>query len=188
MDNATGILRKEHDAILKMLEVTEAVAKRLDSGAGVPPATLGQLQEFFRVFADTCHHGKEEDLLFPALEKKGMPRGGGPIGVMLVEHDQGRSLIKQMVEAADAYQQNAKDAAIRWSKAARGYAELLRNHIAKENDVLFVMAERMLSRQDQERLAEEFEKVEVEKLGEGTHERLHGMIGEMVREFLNPKA
>jgi hemerythrin-like domain-containing protein len=188
MNNATGILRKEHDAILRMLEVTEEVARRLDSGASVPPTTLRQLHEFFRVFADTCHHGKEENLLFPALEKKGMPREGGPIGVMLTEHDQGRAFIKQMVEASQAYSQNAKDAGLRWSKAARGYSELLRNHIAKENEVLFVMAERMLSPTDQEKLADEFEKVEIEKIGAGTHERLHGLIGEIVREFLKPKA
>lgn len=184
MKNATGILRQEHDAILKMLDVTEEVAQRLESGVDVSAATLHRLHEFFRTFADTCHHGKEEDLLFPALEKKGMPRQGGPIHVMLVEHDQGRALIKQMVEAAEAYEQNPKNAALRWSKAARGYAELLRNHIAKENDVLFMMAERMLSPQDQEKLAEEFEKVETEKIGGGTHERLHGVMGELVREFL----
>ena len=60
MDTATGVLRKEHDAILRMLDVTEEVARQLDRGARVAPETLAGLLEFFRLFADRCHHGKEE--------------------------------------------------------------------------------------------------------------------------------
>ena len=90
MATATEILRKEHDAILRMLEVTEQVAEQLDRGEKVAPQTLDGLLEFFRLFADQCHHGKEEELLFPALERKGMPRQTGPIEVMLIEHDHGR--------------------------------------------------------------------------------------------------
>src|SRR3974390_476213 len=86
---ATDILRKEHDVILKMLDATDAVGRRLvlsEKGLPDPP---GGLLDFFLLFADLCHHGKEEDLLFPLLEKKGIPRGGGPIGVMLSEHGRG---------------------------------------------------------------------------------------------------
>ena len=71
---ATDVLRREHDAILRMLEVTELVAEQLDQGEKVKPETLDGLLEFFRLFADRCHHGKEEELLFPALERKGLSR------------------------------------------------------------------------------------------------------------------
>ena len=184
MPEGTGILRKEHDAILKMLTATEAAAHRIQSGGTVPTETLEGLIEFFRLFADRCHHGKEEDLLFPLLQEKGMPRAGGPIGVMLAEHDQGRSLIKQMADASEAYQAGATGSGSPWAEAARGYCTLLRGHIDKENDVLFVMAERMLSPAEQGELAESFEKIEVEKMGVGTHERLHAMMDNMVKEFL----
>ena len=184
MENATEVLRKEHKGILKMLDVTEEVARRVDAGQQVAPEALANLLEFFRLFADRCHHGKEEDLLFPRLQEKGMPRAGGPIGVMLAEHDQGRALVKQMAEAAEAYQAGKTEAASRWVAAAQGYGELLRGHIDKENTVLFVMAERMLTPAEQKELAEEFERVEVEKMGAGTHERLHAMMDKMVAEFL----
>jgi len=187
MDNATEVLRKEHKGILKMLDVTEEVARRLDAGQQVAPEKLASLLEFFRLFADRCHHGKEEDLLFPLLQEKGMPRAGGPIGVMLAEHDQGRSLVKQMAEVSEAYKSGATGAGSRWAEAARGYCTLLRGHIDKENDVLFVMAERMLSSAEQGKLAEGFEKIEVEKMGAGTHERLHAMMDKMVAEFLGKK-
>src|SRR3989304_1422677 len=101
MTTATGVLRQEHDAILRMLEVAEAVARQLDRGENVPADTLAGLLEFFRLFADRCHHGKEEDLLFPLLEKKGLPRAGGPLGGMLGEHERGRPPVRRMGGAAD---------------------------------------------------------------------------------------
>ncbi|MFB3127626.1 MAG: hemerythrin domain-containing protein, partial [Candidatus Acidiferrales bacterium] len=102
MNTATAILRQEHDAILRMLDVTDAIVQQLERNQRVAPETLAGVLEFFRLFADRCHHGKEEELLFPLLERKGMAHDGGPIGVMLHEHEQGRSLVRQLGEAADA--------------------------------------------------------------------------------------
>jgi hemerythrin-like domain-containing protein len=184
MNTATTILRKEHDAILRMLEVTEEAARRLDAGRPVAPETLAGLLEFFRLFADRCHHGKEEDLLFPLLEKKGLPRAGGPVGVMLYEHEEGRALIRGMAEAAEAYGGGDAAAARRWARAARGYVDLLRDHIAKENNVLFVMAENLLTPAEQADLASAFERVEEEKMGAGTHERLHALMDKLAAEIL----
>jgi hemerythrin-like domain-containing protein len=180
MPTATQILRNEHDAILKMLDASEEVARQLDRSERVAPETLAGILEFFRVFADQCHHGKEEDLLFPALAAKGMPHQGGPIGVMEAEHEVGRSLIRQMAEAAHAYEHGEQSSGFIWAKVAREYAEFLRNHIAKENNVLFVMAERMLSPDEQSRLATEFARMEKQKMGAGTHERLHRKMEQLL--------
>lgn len=185
MTSATAILRKEHDAILRMLDVTDEVIRLLGRCQPVAQETLDGLLEFFRLFADRCHHGKEEDLLFPLLEKKGLPRAGGPIGVMLGEHEQGRALVRQMREAAEAYERGAADAASRWAQAASGYVTLLREHINKENNVLFIIAENMLSDAEQRELAAAFEKVEVEKMGEGTHERLHALMDKLAADILS---
>jgi len=182
MPEATAILRKEHDAILKMLGATEEAIRRLDSGGTVKPETLEGLLEFFRLFADKCHHGKEEDLLFPLLESRGMPRLGGPTGVMLHEHEQGRALIKRMVEATEACKRGEKAEAA-WAEAARGYTALLRQHIDKENNILFVMAENMLTAEEQRQLAADFERLEIEKMGAGTHERLHASMDKLVAEL-----
>jgi hemerythrin-like domain-containing protein len=182
MNEATQVLRKEHDAILRMLDATEQVTRSLAGGARIPAHILSNTIEFFRLFADRCHHGKEEELLFPALEKKGMPRSGGPIGVMLMEHDSGRALIAEMAEAAKAYESGDKEAGRKWANAATNYARLLRDHIAKENNILFVMAERLLTPTEQEELAVGFDAIEVEKMGEGTHERLHRMMDGLLAE------
>jgi hemerythrin-like domain-containing protein len=187
MKTATEILRREHDAILRMLDATDEVIRRLDAGGAVEPGMLNGLLEFFRLFADQCHHGKEEDLLFPKLEQKGMPREAGPIGVMLLEHDQGRAFVRQMGQAAGEFAQGKAGASARWTAAAAGYAALLREHIYKENNILFVMAERMLTPEEQQELSEQFEKVEVEKMGAGTHERLHALMDQLTAELSREK-
>ena len=182
MPTATEILKKEHQAILKMLEATETVAERLKRGERVPFETLKSFQEFFQIFADQCHHGKEENIFFPLLEARGMPKGGGPLGVMLNEHDQGRALVQEMRQAADAYGSGVEASGARWAQAAREYAALLRSHIAKEDQVLFPMAERLLSGSELEQVAEAFEKLEVEKMGVGTHERLHADMAKLLEK------
>ena len=180
---ATGILRIEHQAILRVLGVAEEVSKRIDGGESVGATSLQEILEFLKVFADACHHGKEEDLLFPALERKGMPREGGPVGVMLIEHEQGRALIREMSEAAANLASGNSAAARRWAAAAREYIALLRNHIVKEDNILFVMAERALTDAEQAQLLEEFEKVETRKMGPGTHERMHALMEKLCAEF-----
>ncbi len=178
--SATETLRHEHDAILKMLDATEEVARRLQANEPVGGEILDGLLEFFREFADHCHHGKEEEVLFPFLEQKGMPREGGPIDVMLLEHEQGRALVRGMADAAAAYHKGESAAGQRWANAASGYVYLLREHIDKENNVLFVLAERLLSSEEQARLARQFETIELEKMGAGTHERLHASMNELL--------
>ncbi len=89
-----------------------------------------------------------------------------------------------MRDAAEAAKSGVTGAGSRWAGAARRYAGLLRGHIEKENNVLFMMAERVLSPREQEQLAEDFEKLEVDKMGVGTHERLHAMMVKMLVEFL----
>ncbi len=183
MATATQILRHEHEAVLKMLEALEQAAQKLEQGGEVPPAVLADLLEFFKIFADQCHHGKEEELLFPLLERKGIPREGGPVGVMLDEHEEGRALVRQMAGAVAEIQSGHADGRIHWAMAARAYAQLLREHIFKENNFLFPMAERVLTPEEQEGLAESFEKLEVEKMGAGTHQRLHAKMERLVAEL-----
>jgi hemerythrin-like domain-containing protein len=180
MPTATEILRHEHDAVVKMLGFTHDLADRLDHGQRASPDVLDKVLEFFRVFVDQCHHGKEEILLFPLLEAKGVPRAGGPLGVMLSEHQEGRKWIKEMTDAAEDYRLIVEGSGCRWASAARAYAELLHAHVDKENNVLFVLAERILTPDEQARLAEGFEKLEVEKIGAGRHEQIHAMMAELL--------
>ncbi len=139
-DNATEMLRAEHRLILDVVSVLE---RTLDDGGGDHDALAGCVT-FFRLFADACHHGKEEGLLFPALEHEGMPVDVGPIAVMLYEHRIGRELIRRMADALPDLSDDDNAAAAEVTAAGRGYVELIRDHIAKEDGILFEMADGMI--------------------------------------------
>ena len=177
MGQATNDLRHEHEAILHVLGRLDRMMRLQDSREG---EMLGRYQEvvhFLKTFADKCHHGKEESGLFPALEAKGVPVAGGPIGVMLREHEEGRELIRTMAQALLDHNLAAFD------KAAVEYGNLLRNHIDKENSVLFSLADRLLSEEEQDSLFGRFEEYEETVMGHGVHEQLHAKIKEWEKTF-----
>jgi len=173
---ATQVLRDEHEGILAMLAVVEKAALRLRAGKEVPANLMLDAVSFFRNFADKCHHGKEEANLFPKLQERGIPNEGGPIGVMLMEHEQGRGFVRGMSQAADQYASGDKAAIPALVSNTLNYVSLLRAHIDKENNILFVMADQVLSTADQQALHAAFEEVERKVTGPGEHERYHAMI------------
>ena len=177
-------LKEEHQGILLMLKILDKICARLESKGKVDSNHLERIVEFFRVFADKCHHGKEEDLLFPEMEKAGVPKERGPIGVMLAEHQQGRGFIRGMAEALDRQKKEDPKALPAFAENARNYIALLTQHIKKEDNVLFPMGEKVLSREVQKELVEGFEKIEVERIGEGTHEEFHKLLHHLQEVYL----
>jgi len=179
--SATDVLRDEHRGVERMLTIVEAASKRLEAGGDVPADLYLNAVDFFRGFTDGCHHAKEEVELFPALEQRGIQREGGPIGVMLAEHERGRTYVRAMAEAADRYSKGDKSAAPVLIQNGHKYVELLRQHISKEDRILFPMADKALSDAEQARLSEAFETIERERTGPGEHERYHHVLDELER-------
>jgi hemerythrin-like domain-containing protein len=168
----TRQLIKEHDSIKEMLKVIEKVSQKLEAGEEVNPDHLDSIINFIRIFADKCHHGKEEDLLFSAMEEVGISKESGPIGVMLSEHELGRKYVKGMDDGVVSYKKGEIKAALQIAENARKYATLLTQHIYKEDNILYPMADMHLSEEKQQELIKEFEKVEQEKIGIGKHQEL----------------
>lgn len=177
MGKATQDLLKEHDAILYVLQILD---KMMISRNKKEEEMLGYYDEvvyFLKTFVDKCHHGKEENYLFHELVNKSIANEGGPIGVMLQEHEQGRSYITQMSSCLAA-----KDI-FGFNDAAGLYRDLLRRHIEKENKVLFKIADEVLDEQEQLFLFQEFEQFEENVIGHGIHEKLHSMIDKWAQAF-----
>jgi hemerythrin-like domain-containing protein len=181
---ATQELRDEHEGIKIALAVLDHLADEAEAGRAVSTDDIEQIVDFLKTFADRCHHGKEEDLLFPALEAVGIPREGGPIGVMLADHDEGRAHIRAMSESIVGLREDAPAAREAFAAAARGYAQLLSQHIEKENGILFVMAEQHLSPEEHARLAKGFEQIEEERIGPGVHEQYHALLHRLQEKYL----
>lgn len=145
----TDTLREEHVILRRAVDALEAMAAAARGSGAVDTVAAGDFLAFTRSFSDGLHHAKEEELLFPALERAGLPRRSGPIGGMLVEHDRGRELAAAMAEAlARADEDSAED----FAEAAASYVELMRAHMRKEDVVLFVMAEQVLGDDENRRL------------------------------------
>jgi hemerythrin-like domain-containing protein len=173
-------LKTEHRAVEESLRILEGICRRIEEKRRIDvPQDIERLLEFFTVFVDTCHHGKEEALLFPALEREGVSRQGGPIGVMLGEHVAGRAHIAGMRRALADTQAESTLATEDFMRHARGYANLLRQHIIKEDSVLFRIADDRLSDQVKTDLQKGFDRIEQEKIGQGRHEAFHRMLDEL---------
>ena len=152
----TATLIEEHEVILQILDVAEQEAQEQGS---LDTKKVAGLLDFFANFADHVHHAKEEKLLFPRLEERGMPRGGGPIAVMLMEHDEGRACLKRAREVLSQAEQGNAQAVVTVRDALLDFVALLRGHIHKENMVLFCMADQLMSDADQAELEKAFANV-----------------------------
>jgi hemerythrin-like domain-containing protein len=140
----TQALVDEHRLILRMIALLERNAPRTADGTYTNWQFYLDGVAFIRNYADRFHHAKEEDVLFAALVTNGMPRENSPVAAMLMEHDQGRTYVKAMETAAgQALAGTAGQGAI-IAENALAYAELLRGHIAKEDEILYPLAERVI--------------------------------------------
>lgn len=160
----TKRLEQEHEQILALLTVLEHLARRLRDGER-PLPELEECLQLLRTFADDAHHGKEERHLFPALNASGLPRHSGPVAVMLLEHDAGRSELSDMSSALVDLGRGEEEGAGRFARAASRYVGLLRDHIDKENDVLFPIACELLPGDAVEPLEREYAAVDAEVFG-----------------------
>lgn len=178
----TENLMHEHEVIKRALKILQVSDERLAAGDDRVVPIYPKLVDFIRNFADECHHGKEEKLLFAKLEARGLPTQAGPVGVMLVEHDQGRGYVRGMAEAVRRYDEGDRAALEDLRRNAEGYANLLNQHIAKEDQILYPMANDILSDDDQEELEAGFDEVE-RNFGEDRHDGYVRMIEELEREL-----
>ncbi|MBI5268026.1 MAG: hemerythrin domain-containing protein [candidate division Zixibacteria bacterium] len=178
----TRILSAEHRVIETVIACLERIVEETRKNGKLDKIAAEQAIDFIRNFADGCHHAKEEDRLFPAMEAKGMPRQGGPIGVMLIEHEYGRAFVRGMVEHLEKSTTGDSQAITEFSRHALGYAELLKQHIHKEDHILFPMADRFMSPDDEQVLMAQFNEAEAH-IGEGTHERLLGIAESLAKRY-----
>lgn len=156
MKTATQNLENDHVQILRLIEVMERITKSADPIV----EHLELIVRIIREFADGLHHAKEEQLLFPLMVQKGFSNESGPVAVMLHDHAEGRNFVKGMAENISLYKQGEASALKAIYNNTLGYADLLKNHIHKENNVLFRMADNAFTIAEQESLLIDFEKVE----------------------------
>lgn len=142
-DTATGVLRDDHQMILKVLDAMDGI---FDGPRGsLDFEAVREAITFLRLYADACHHGMEEDALFPELENQGIPSEGGPVASLLEDHRTGRGFVSEMSDSVDAAENGDAGAEQRLRQAAANYVDLLRGHIDREDLGVFEMADNMVT-------------------------------------------
>ena len=169
--NTVDTLRAEHAAILQVLDQLEQAVTVSERGIPIPTDIYQGIQEFFTTFVDHCHHGKEEAEVFPRLQHD----HAALVERLEAEHATGRQLALAFKQAVQTYLPGKTGTGAALASAARAYAAFLRRHIDQETLELFPVVEQELGSEDQQ-MVDAFERIEVERIGPGTHERLHGMI------------
>ncbi len=180
---ATKILSSEHRVIEVVIDCMVKMTDKALAESKLDGQSAREAVDFIRTFADQCHHGKEEDILFVEMVAKGMPSDSGPIGVMLSEHVMGRNFVKGMSENIDAAAAGDESAVKAFAENAKGYAALLRAHIKKEDDILYPMAEQTFNEDEQKKMLESFHHVEKDHMGEGTHEKYLKLAKSLAEKF-----
>jgi len=181
---ATQQLKEEHEEIKILLNIMEKISKEVGGGKILNTEHFGKILEFVKGFADKNHHGKEETILFPAMQAKGISLKGGPIGVMIHEHDLGRDFIKSLTQSFEAYKLNITAGTLQMFASMLNYVNLLRSHIEKENNILFNMADKVLNEQEQDELFSEYEKIESEVVGKNKMDEYRKLLKELKSLYL----
>ena len=175
------VLEAEHRVIQKMVADMSILADQLEGGEPVDVSLLEGIVVFLRTFADHCHHGKEETFLFPALIRRGVPSRGCPIGGLTMEHEKGRVMVGELADAIRGYAAGEPPARENLVKSLRALVALYPGHIWKEDYLLFPLAAKVLTPDDQQELMDQFETVERE-LGLEVHERFEKAAPELERK------
>ncbi len=165
MKNITEVMVEEHKLILRMIALVERNTDLLEKGSFRDWQFYLDAVDFIRNYADRFHHAKEEDVLFVALIENGMPEKSSPIEAMHIEHDQGRAYVRAMEEAALKARDGELGQIPVIAENARGYIELLRGHIEKEDNILYPLAERVLPASVRPAMLEAYSEAESETPG-----------------------
>jgi hemerythrin-like domain-containing protein len=179
--DAIETLMNEHRVIEQVLDALVGFVDEVERRGSTEKAELGRFVTFIREFADACHHGKEEDILFAAMVEHGFPKNGGPIAVMLRDHDQGRGLVKVLRGHAESGAPWTDEDRREIGNVARGFSTLLRAHIHKEDAILYPMAEQHLPPEAMQEVSDACDRYEEDPSRAGKHEQLHALAEELLR-------
>jgi hemerythrin-like domain-containing protein len=177
----TQDLKDEHGAIIAMLDVMKKVAIRLKNREEVKKEHLEKIVEFLSNFADKCHHGKEERILFPEVVKD--VSNLFMVNELLGEHKTGRDYIRGIAESLKYYDTGSPDA-YHIATNMEGYIWLLIEHIKKESKSLFPIVDKQIPDKVQFEIEEQFETLERDVIGEGKHEEYHGWLKDFQKIYL----
>jgi hemerythrin-like domain-containing protein len=183
MEKAIEVLMSEHRLIEQVLGSLETFTSEIEGGLAPERPLLADYGTFLRDFADSCHHGKEENILFQRMVERGFPRETGPVAVMLYEHEVGRSHVSALRQVGEGTGLlTAAETGVVLENAG-AFIPLLRAHILKEDRILYPMAVRLLTGPEMDAMETDFAAFEARMRADGSYDRLHGLADRLTAAF-----
>jgi hemerythrin-like domain-containing protein len=180
---AIEVLMNEHRLIEQVLGSLETFGSEIEGGLRPERGLLADYGAFFRDFADACHHGKEEDVLFQRMTERGFSRESGPVAVMLYEHKVGRGHVSALRQVGDGTGPLTAVETQLVLENAGAFVPLLRAHIQKEDRILYPMALRLLAAPELDAMETSFGAFEARMRADGSLDRLHSLAGRLTSAF-----
>jgi len=144
--NPVGLLMTEHRLIERMISLIGREAANIEKGQKISPAFIDTTIDFIHTYADRTHHGKEEDILFRDMAKKGMSAEHTRLMDELVdEHNFARRNTMEMAEANGRYKQGEVSVLKGIAENFRNLANMYPKHIEKEEKIFFPASKTYLS-------------------------------------------
>jgi DUF438 domain-containing protein len=184
MENYTrwdDFLVAEHEMIERAMAVLKNNLEKIDEAVKAP-LQMQRAIDFLLEFGDKVHNTKEENFLFPLMGQKGMPVEGGPIGVMLMEHDAERSLLQRMMAELPNLAEATTSARHKFAAEGFEYLTIRAEHIWKENDVLYPMGRKTFSDEDNTSLLDAFKTLDLQTYGDTAREHYAQMLAEVEKD------
>lgn len=182
MTDAIQMLVQEHQLISRVVRMLPSLRSNIEAGI-VDEAALSAVVDFFGTFADGCHHAKEEGLLFPALQERGISSKGCPVGTLKLEHQQGRNIARALKAAIDRWKAGDTKAASTMCAILKDASELYTDHIWREDYLLFPMSEKVFLKGDIESLTNGFEQAET-NFGQAFHDKYERLVDNLERDLV----
>jgi hemerythrin-like domain-containing protein len=180
--DAIQIMIDEHQVILRVLDALDGFAAAVGDTPG-DKLELGRFVTFIREYADERHHGKEEHVLFTAMARNGFPPEQGPVGMMVFEHEEMRKLVSELRALAEQGAAWSSSDRERLTESAMSYTAMLREHIMKENEMLYPMAMEHLPPPVQDQIDDECAALDDRRASAGTDATLEKLAAELVATY-----
>jgi hemerythrin-like domain-containing protein len=161
---ATNELKKEHQIARHVLEVLEKISDKLETGEKINNSHLESVLAFFEDFTNKIHHNKEEKLLLPAMAKAGAKTEKDKQVELLADHKRGRRLVRRMRLSLSQYQKGSDKAGQEFAGCARDYIVLFKKHMDFENEIILPLADKFLSKIEQDKLYDDFTNMEAKSI------------------------
>ncbi len=174
-----GPLMIEHRLIERMIKLMKNELQKIKQAGIADVAFIEKALDFIKTYADKCHHGKEEDILFRGLSKKNLsPEHRKTMDELIQEHVYGRNVAKALAAAGENYRQGNHDALRDISDGIGKLVEFYPKHIEKEDKHFFLPVMDYFSKDEQAGMLNEFWEFDRKLI----HEKYKAIVAEIEKQ------